>query len=197
MNLVETLMGGVIFGLASMGSLQIYGSSLQATYGNDQRQDHDAAMDLILATVHQSLSSQAAGPSSGDAGDSPACAATVMKMLGDALVNHASSADVTFELSQHDGLLRLMVLGVDQPPRQRWFSPAAYGLCGNPLGATTSDHDAETPESDGLHTDRSPDGSQPAGSVDGVGVALEPGAMGPAAGGDGGTAVDGGAGARP
>lgn len=153
MNLVETLMGGVIFGLASMGSLQIYGSCLQATHGHDQRQQRDAAMDLILAAAHQSLTQQSKGLSPGIADDSSSCVATVMESLVEALAAQARPVDVLVELSQHDGLLRLMVQGPDQPARQRWFSPAAYGLCGNPVGGSTSDHDAETSQSDGLHPD--------------------------------------------
>jgi PAS domain-containing protein len=44
MNLVDVMMGGLVFSLASTSSLQIYGSSLRWAHGHEQRQHQAAAL---------------------------------------------------------------------------------------------------------------------------------------------------------
>lgn len=134
MNLVETLIGGVVFAVASMGSLRIYASSVQATQGLHQRQEHDTATELTFAAVHRSLSLRSEAGSPGGAGDSSGCAVPLVQPL---LAAAAGGTEAAVQISQHEGLLRVVVQISDQPSRQRWFSPAAYGLCGNPSDAAS------------------------------------------------------------
>lgn len=199
MNLVETLMGGVIFGLASMGSLQIYGSSLRATHGHDGRQQQANVIDLVLAGAHQELTRQstelaAAGrPGAGACGDRSVAIAAEVRAL---IPASAQASGVQVAVDVDEELILITAQAEGQPVRRRWFSAAAYGLCGNPELEQSENANADQ-ASEGIHPDRSPDGDERVGAGDGVRTELEPGGLGTATGGDGSAAADGGSGAGP
>jgi hypothetical protein len=156
MNLVDTVTGGVIFGLASMASLQIHGSSLRASGGLEERRAQDAGMDLLLAQVQRQLEQQAreallaaAVPADQRCEER----ATVLQESIAASLPATGSGGATVLLSAEGALLKAMVQAPDLPLRRRWFSPAAYGLCGNPSGAPPPG-DALPPQTDaGTPTD--------------------------------------------
>lgn len=123
MNLVDALMGGVVFGLASTASLQIYGSSLSAAQGGETRQQRMAEMDLVLAEGHQLVAGLTPRPSSCAA----AAAALAEKLEASPA---ASAARIRPETELKGDAVRLKVQVNGLPERSRWYVPAAYGQCG-------------------------------------------------------------------
>ena len=199
MNLVETLMGGVIFGLASMGSLQIYGSSLQATHGYAERQQQANGIDLLMDAAHQELANQSVQMALVTGMDEGSCAERIRLIAGQlsaVITGPSQVAGVVAQVTPHNELMLITAQAMGQTERRRWFSAAAYGLCGNALAVQSSNADASTSTA-GIHVDRSPDRVEPAGAGDGTGPELEQGGMGTPAGGDGSATADGGLRAGP
>lgn len=123
MSLVDALMGGVVFGLASTASLQIYGSSLNPAQGGETRQQRMAEMDLALAEGHQLLVELTDRWSScADA------AAALAKKLEASLA--ASAGGITPKAQPEGDAVRLTLQLNGLPERSRWYVPAAHGLCG-------------------------------------------------------------------
>ena len=121
MSLVDVLMGGVVFGLASTASLQLYGSSLQFAQGREQRQVHAQALELALAEGQRrlvELEPQA---------DCAAVAAALEQALKPSLVASPLSQEVRRD-NQHNAV-RLVIGAPGLLERSRWYVPAAYGLC--------------------------------------------------------------------
>lgn len=138
MTLVDTLVSGVIFGLASFASLQIHASSLRVSGGLQQRRERDAAMDLLLAQVHRALD-RAAQELTADAA-LPSCdtSAAALQQSLIAVLPAAAPGGVTLQLGLEGDLLSATAQAPELPLRRRWYSPAAYGLCGNPADTPPS-----------------------------------------------------------
>lgn len=122
MSLVDVLMGGVVFGLASTASLQIYGSSLNAAQGGETRQQRMVEMDLALAEGYQLVVELTPRPSS-----CAAAAAALGKELKKSLA--ASAAGISSDTLVNGEAVRLVVREPGMPERSRWYVPAAYGVC--------------------------------------------------------------------
>jgi hypothetical protein len=124
MNLADVVVGALVFTAASSASLQIAAGSLHWAGAHQQRQNHHEAVGLALASGQLLLERRAA------AGPAPSadCHQAAAELAG-ALAELPLAAGLERQLQQHDGLVRLTISAAEQPPRQRWFSPAAYGLC--------------------------------------------------------------------
>lgn len=121
MSLVDVLMGGVVFGLASTASLQLYGSSLQFAQGREQRQDHAQQLELALAEGHRRLAELE------PQADCTAVAAGFERALNPSLVAPPLSQEVS--RNKEHNAVRLVIRAPGLPERSRWYVPAAYGLC--------------------------------------------------------------------
>ena len=122
MSLVDALMGGVVFGLASTASLQIYGSSLNAAQGGETRQQRMGEMDLALAEGHQVVA--------GLADRSSSCAAAAVALGKELKMTlSASAAGIRSETKVEGDAVRLTVQAKGLPERSRWYVPAAHGVC--------------------------------------------------------------------
>lgn len=129
MNLVDVMVGGLVFSLASAGSLHIYGSSLRWAQGHEQRQQVAAALDLALTEGARQLWDQIDGTSSNSHPED--CVRTAANLA--ASLNQVSvEQGISREVKQVGELVSITVDASGFPPRRRWFSPAAYGLCGDP-----------------------------------------------------------------
>jgi hypothetical protein len=118
MSLVDALMGGVVFGLASTASLQLYGSSLQFAQGGEERQQREAQMELALAEGYQRMAELTP--------DQPCTAAA--KQLTD-LLDLSSHQGLTSHSLVEGEVVRLVVRTPGLPERSRWYAPAAFGVC--------------------------------------------------------------------
>ncbi|MEB3261652.1 MAG: hypothetical protein VKK94_01685 [Cyanobacteriota bacterium] len=125
MNLADVVVGALVFSAASGASLQIAAGSLHWAGAHHQRQNHHEAVALALAAGQLLLERQAAA---GGAEPRPACEQAAAELAG-ALAELPLADGLERQLRQQDGLVRLTISAPEQPPRQRWFSPAAYGLC--------------------------------------------------------------------
>lgn len=134
MNLTDCMIAGVVFSVASLGSLQIHGSSLRASAGHEQRRLQDGVADQLLQLVPRELDRLAAQPPL--AVIQPDCEALATRMareLPAQLVPEpaAAATEMRLQLQASGEWLAATVQAPGLAERRRWYSPAAYGLCGN------------------------------------------------------------------
>lgn len=129
MSLVDVLMGGLVFSLASASSLQIYGSSLRWADGQEQREATAIAMELALAQGESMLRQQRDAAA---VGANPIDCSTAAELLASSLRALPLPQGLTGEVSREGELVSLTVRADRMPERRRWLSPAAFGLCGAP-----------------------------------------------------------------
>jgi hypothetical protein len=118
MSLVDALMGGVVFAMASTASLQLYGSSLQVTKGRELRQQRAEQMEVALAEGYRRMAELS--PNSDCLAVATALATLLQPPTADGLNRTV--------LVQGDAV-RLAITASGLPERSRWYAPAAYGLC--------------------------------------------------------------------
>ena len=124
MNLVETLVASLILAISSSCSLQLWASSTSSAAAAEQRQHQFGQLEIALLGSQARLAALAAEPVATDCGDA-----------ADWLAGHLQSQPLAAGLSrvvsvEPDALVRVQVRAVEAGQRQRWLSPAAYGLCG-------------------------------------------------------------------
>lgn len=125
MNLGDVITGGLVFSLASASSMQIYATSLGWAGGHRGRQQHAVASELALVQVAQQFRQRIA------AGELPggSCEQVAADLVA-ALEALPLAAGLQHTVRQDQELVRFTLQAPGLPRRQRWFSPAAYGLCG-------------------------------------------------------------------
>jgi hypothetical protein len=126
MNLLEPLTSGVIFIIALTASLQIDTYIAQSSNGQTSRQELGSAADAAM------LASQALAGSLSQPLTSPFpitdCNAAAIKLAQK--INEASVPSAVTRSATAQGILvRVQVDAGNMTTRQRWLSPAAYGLC--------------------------------------------------------------------
>jgi hypothetical protein len=142
MNLLEPLVAGVILFIALVSSLQINASNSQWSLGQTSRQELRSAADASLL-ASQAIASKLAqaqasanqlAQSSGSGIVTPTCnqaAVTLAQKINDASVGTIDDVSVQREATVITGdLVSVTVTAENLAMRQRWLSPAAYGLCG-------------------------------------------------------------------
>jgi len=124
MNLVECLVASVILVGASSCSLQLWASSSSAAKQAEQRQHQLGQLEIGLLASQARLAALAAQPVSTDCADAA-------RWLAAHLQSQPLAAGLTRDVSAETGaLVRVQIRAAEVGQRQRWFSPAAYGLCG-------------------------------------------------------------------
>ena len=139
MNLVETLVAAVILVVSSSCSLQLWASSTSSAAAAEQRQQQLGQLEIALLGSQARLTAMAAEPVAADCADAARW-----------LVAHLQSLPLGAGLSrvvsaEPGALVRVQITAAEVGQRQRWLSPAAYGLCG-PTEPTTEPPTARTME---------------------------------------------------
>lgn len=125
MNLGDVITGGLVFSLASASSMQIYATSLGWAGGHRGRQQQAVDIELAFVQVAQQFRQRiaAGGLPGGHCGPVAADLVAALEAL-------PLAAGLQHTVRQEQELVRFTLEAPGQPRRQRWFSPAAYGLCG-------------------------------------------------------------------
>jgi len=131
MNLVETLVASVILVISSSCSLQLWASSSSSAAVAEQRQHLLGQLEIALLGSQARLTALAAEPVATDCADAA-------RWLAVHLQSQPLAAGLSRVVSAEPGaLVRVQVSAAEVGQRQRWLSPAAYGLCG-PKQPTTA-----------------------------------------------------------
>jgi hypothetical protein len=139
MNLVETLVASVILVNSSSSSLQLWASSTRSAAVAEQRQHLLGQLEIALLGSQARLTAMGAEPVAADCADAA-------RWLAVHLQSQPLGAGLSRVVSAEPGaLVRVQVSAAEVGQRQRWLSPAAYGLCG-PKELTTEPTTAPTTE---------------------------------------------------
>ena len=137
MNLVETLVASVILVISSSCSLHLWASSTSSAAVAEQRQQQLGQLEIALLGSQARLTAMGAEPVAADCGDAA-------RWLAVHLQSQPLGAGLSRVVSAEPGaLLRVQVSAVEVGQRQRWLSPAAYGLCGKAV-PTSEEHTDDT-----------------------------------------------------
>jgi hypothetical protein len=121
MNLLEPLTAGIIFFIALLASLQIDAFTAQSNIGEANRQELASAADAAML-ASQILTSNISQPLD------PDCNSAAIELAQ--RINNAPVPSGVTRSANRDGInVRVRVEGSNLTTRQRWLSPAAYGLC--------------------------------------------------------------------
>jgi hypothetical protein len=132
MNLVEAMVASAILVSSSSCSLQLWAGSTRWTRQAEVRQQQQAQLDVALLNSQGQLAALAGTPMAAD------CQAA-SSWVAAHLQAQPLAAGLARQVSAEPGaLVRVQVSGADGAQRQRWFSPAAYGLCGQPQPAIST-----------------------------------------------------------
>lgn len=124
MNLVETLAAAVILVISSSCSLQLWASSTSSAAEAEQRQHQLGQLESALLGSQARLAALAADPVATDCADAA-------RWLAAHLQSQPLAVGLRRVVSTEPGsLVRVQVGAAEVGQRQRWLSPAAYGLCG-------------------------------------------------------------------
>ncbi|MEX0587660.1 MAG: hypothetical protein WD136_00210 [Cyanobium sp.] len=124
MNLVEVLVAASIFATSSSCSLQLWSGSTTWARQADGRQQQAIQLEAALLSSQAQLQALAGTPIASD------CDAA-NSWLAAHLQAQPLAAGLTRQVSAEPGaLVRVAINGANGLQRQRWLSPAAYGLCG-------------------------------------------------------------------
>ena len=133
MNLVEVMVASVLLVTASSCSLQVWAGTSQWVRQAEQRQQQASQLEAALLSSQGQLQGLAGTPVAAD------CA-----VAGAWLVAHLQAQPLAAGLSravspEPGALVRVAISGAEGLQRQRWLSPAAYGLCGQAAAQEASD----------------------------------------------------------
>ena len=137
MNLIETLVAAMILAISSSFSLQLWASSTTSAEAAEQRQHQLGQLEIALLGSQARLAALAAKPVASD------CAGAASWLVGH-LQSQPLVAGLSREVSAEPGaaLVRVRISAPEVGERQRWLSPAAYGLCGPTEPITEEQTDA-------------------------------------------------------
>jgi hypothetical protein len=121
MNLLEPLTAGIIFFIALLASLQIDAFTAQSNIGEANRQELASAADAAML-ASQMLTSNLSQPLD------PNCYSAAIE-LAQKINDDPVPSGVTRSATNQGINVRVQVEGSNLTTRQRWLSPAAYGLC--------------------------------------------------------------------
>lgn len=134
MNLLEPLVAGVVLFIALFSSLQINASNSQWSLDQARSQESRSAADASLLASQAIASNLAQAQSSGSLSAMATCnqaAVTLAQNINAASLGTIGDVPVQREATVITGdLVDVTVTADNLAPRQRWLSPAAYGLCG-------------------------------------------------------------------
>lgn len=125
MNLVEALVASAMFVTSSSCSLQLWSGSASWARQAEVQQQQATQLEAALLASQAQLTALAGTPIAAD------CAAA-SSWLAAHLQSLPSDKGLVRQVSAEPGaLVRLQLSNNGVVQRQRWLSPAAYGLCGS------------------------------------------------------------------
>jgi type II secretory pathway component PulJ len=113
MTLTEILVSASMLAISASASLQVWASGSRWSQRSEQRLVQEQVVEAELLAVQARLQQLAGTPISGDCDGA-----------ADWLVLHLPT------LQRHGNGVLLRLRRPDGSERQRWYDPAAYGLCG-------------------------------------------------------------------
>ena len=124
MNLVEAMVASAMFVTSSSCSLQLWSSSASWARQAEAQQQQAAKLEAALLASQAQLTALAGTAIAADCTAASSWLAAHLQSLpsGEGLVRQVSA--------EPGGLVRLQVAAAEGMERQRWYSPAAFGLCG-------------------------------------------------------------------
>lgn len=126
MNLVEAMVASALFVTSSSCSLQLWAGSSSWARQAEERQQQSAQLEAALLANQAQLAALAGTPMAVN------CTAA-STWLAAHLQAQPAAAGLERQVSvESDALVRVRIRGAAGQERQRWFSPAAYGLCQPP-----------------------------------------------------------------
>ncbi|MCP9882740.1 hypothetical protein KBY65_09650 [Cyanobium sp. Alchichica 3B3-8F6] len=138
MNLVETLVASVILVVSSSCSLQLWASGTSSAAAAEQRQQQLGQLEIALLGSQARLTAMAAEPVAADCVDAA-------RWLAAHLQSQPLGAGLSRVVSAEPGaLVRVQITAAEVGQRQRWLSPAAYGLCGSMAPTTEPPTEEQT-----------------------------------------------------
>ncbi len=124
MNLVEAMVASAMLVTSSSCSLQLWAGSTRWASQAEQRQQQAAQLEAALLASQAQVSALAGTPITADCD-------VASSWLAAHLQAQPLAAGLSRQVSAEPGaLLRVQLRGAGGEQRQRWLSPAAYGLCG-------------------------------------------------------------------
>ena len=126
MNLVEAMVASAMFVTSSSCSLQLWSGSVSWARQAEVQQQQAAQLEAALLSSQAQLTALAGTAIAADCTAASSWLAAHLQSLpsGEGPVRQVSA--------EPGGLVRLQVTGAGGEQRQRWYSPAAFGLCGAP-----------------------------------------------------------------
>ena len=123
MNLVEAMVASAMFVTSSSCSLQLWSSSASWARQAEAQQQQAAKLEAALLASQAQLTALAGTPIAADCTAASSWLAAHLQSLpsGEGLVRQVSA--------EPGALVRLKVASAEGVERQRWYSPAAFGLC--------------------------------------------------------------------
>ena len=133
MNLVEAMVASAMFVTSSSCSLQLWSSSASWARQAEAQQQQAAKLEAALLASQAQLTALAGTAIAAD------CKAA-SRWLAAHLHSMPSGEGLVRQVSAEPGaLVRVAVSDANGLERQRWLSPAAYGLCGSQPASEPSD----------------------------------------------------------
>ena len=133
MNLVEAMVASAMFVTSSTCSLQLWSGSARWARQADAQQQQAAQLEAALLASQAQLTALAGTAIAAD------CTAASSWLAAHLQSMPSGEGPVRQVSAEPGGLVRLQVTGAGGEQRQRWLSPAAYGLCGSQPAAEPSD----------------------------------------------------------
>ena len=123
MNLVEAMVASAMFVTSSSCSLQLWSGSASWARQAEAQQQQQAQLEAALLASQAQLTALAGTPIAADCTAASSWLAAHLQSLpsGEGLVRQVSA--------EPGALVRLQVASAEGVERQRWYSPAAFGLC--------------------------------------------------------------------
>jgi hypothetical protein len=124
MNLVEAMVASAMFVTSSSCSLQLWAGSASWARQAEAQQQQAAKLEAALLASQAQLTALAGTAIAADCTAASSWLAAHLQSMpsGEGLMRQVSA--------EPGGLVRLQVAAAEGMERQRWLSPAAYGLCG-------------------------------------------------------------------
>ena len=124
MNLVEAMVASAMFVTSSSCSLQLWSSSASWARQAEAQQQQAANLEAALLASQAQLTALAGTAIAADCTAASSWLAAHLQSMpsGEGLVHQVSA--------EPGALVRVAVSDANGLERQRWLSPAAYGLCG-------------------------------------------------------------------
>lgn len=128
MTMIDALMGSLLFVMASLATAELHANSLRWLQNQTSLQEREAAIERALAGGNQELRSRAQASAATPTPMLPSCPQHALELVP-VLEARALALGLKPRVESRGGQLLMVLEAPGLPARQRWYVPAAYGLC--------------------------------------------------------------------